>query len=252
MDNIKDILSSNLLNRYMVGDVSPEEQLKVDMLRIDHRIIRNRLQEIELQLEQDHLSKAIHPPAGTKEAIVKSICGGDVINPSKAISKNVTIKWWPIAASVLLSGLAMWLVMNKQLSNERATVTNQKERLEFLKANCEKLNAQFAFINHSATKPIILESLEDNTGQAIVYCNESLDKSMIKNLNLPEISKDQTFQLWADVNGEMLSLGTFRNDSEDMITLSYLSMATSLNITIEPLGGSSHPTLETLTASKSI
>ena len=69
--------------------------------------------------------------------------------------------------------------------------------------------------------------------------------------SLPKLKGDKTYQIWADVDNEMLSIGTFSN-SEELIALGYYDDATSLNITVEPKGGSDHPTLSTLTASKAI
>ena len=40
MEHIDDILSSDLLERYVLGDVSPEEKMKVELLRIEHGVIR--------------------------------------------------------------------------------------------------------------------------------------------------------------------------------------------------------------------
>jgi len=73
---------------------------------------------------------------------------------------------------------------------------------------------------------------------------------MLRVIELPGIQSDQTYQLWADVDGDMLSLGTFDAALAiiDAIPMDYLDRATSLNITVEPKGGSKHPTVSTLTA----
>ena len=107
------------------------------------------------------------------------------------------------------------------------------------------MTQQYAFINHTGTLPFILEGTGNSpNSQVIVYWNEDLQKSMLRVLDLPAIKADQTYQLWADVEGQMLSLGTF--DAGEAITdgveMGYLAEAESLNITIEPEGGSEHPT----------
>jgi anti-sigma-K factor RskA len=53
--------------------------------------------------------------------------------------------------------------------------------------------------------------------------------------------------MWSDVNGEMINMGTLGTDNE-LVSLKYIENAESLNITIEPAGGSGsdHPTVEEL------
>ncbi len=51
--------------------------------------------------------------------------------------------------------------------------------------------------------------------------------------------------MWADVDGEMISMGLLPTDKE-LIALTYIDKAASLNITIEPKGGNDHPTVERL------
>ena len=52
----------------------------------------------------------------------------------------------------------------------------------------------------------------------------------------------------------MLSLGIFDAVKllQEAVPMNYLANATSLNITVEPAGGSEHPTVSTLTASRAI
>ncbi len=59
--------------------------------------------------------------------------------------------------------------------------------------------------------------------------------------------------MWADVDGKMINLGILKKDETNMpIDWKYLANAESLNVTIEPDGGSDHPTVADLVASISI
>ena len=51
--------------------------------------------------------------------------------------------------------------------------------------------------------------------------------------------------MWSDVDGEMINMGTLAPNQE-LIPLKYIEKAESLNITIEPVGGNDHPTVEDL------
>jgi anti-sigma-K factor RskA len=51
--------------------------------------------------------------------------------------------------------------------------------------------------------------------------------------------------MWADVEGEMINMGVI-NNTENLLAMTYIEDAESLNITIEPAGGSDHPTVSRL------
>ncbi len=72
------------------------------------------------------------------------------------------------------------------------------------------------------------------------------DKSVFINTKqLPEIDKDHDYQMWADVDGEMIDMGVI-NKGQSLMAMNYIENAESLNITIEPAGGNDHPTVERL------
>ena len=72
------------------------------------------------------------------------------------------------------------------------------------------------------------------------------DKSVFINTKqLPEIDKDHDYQMWADVDGEMIDMGVITK-GQSLMAMNYIENAESLNITIEPAGGNDHPTVERL------
>ena len=261
IEHIDDILSSDLLERYVLGDVTDKERMKVDLLRMEYRPIRKKLEELEMTMEKLAMDNAIKAPAPTRECIIKSI-GQHVQRPvtstaSNPIKSSVPVfgSWWKIAASFLIGSLGMWLFMKQQLNEQDLTLRQQTEELATLTQECEALNQQYAFLSDSNTLPFVLSGTAlASESQVVVYWNEFQEKSLMRVVELPSIREDQTYQLWADVDGKMLSLGTFDAGLavKDAIPMGYLADATSLNITVEPKGGSEHPTVSTLTASVTI
>ena len=69
--------------------------------------------------------------------------------------------------------------------------------------------------------------------------------------NVPNAPTAHCYQLWADVNGKMVSLGILKT-GEEWMELKYLENAESLNVTIEKEGGSQHPTVTRLIANSAI
>lgn len=254
IEGIKDIISSGILERYATGDASIEERLKVDMLKVDHREIRDRISEIELEIEQQHLASGITPPLGTKEAIIRKLN-----SPDKELEVNQGLKkewdgfksWLSIAAAVLISVTAVWALMSSDIEKLEKENENLISKLSVLERECDEQSLKYVLLNDKSTQPILLQNINDQRPQAIAYWNTELQSSLLRTVDLPQLPADKIYQIWADVNGEMISVGLF-TPQDDMIRINYLAQATSLNITIEPVGGSKHPTLSTLTASKSI
>ena len=254
IEGIEDILKSDLLQRYVIGDITTEERIKVDMLRIDSRQVRQRLKEIEFNIEQQHTAQALSPPPGSKKCVMKSLNPSQEeldVKTERSFGEIFNQAWIGIAASFLIGAAAVGLAMkstNRVLKKENIQLVAD---YKVLSDECEAISMQYAFINAPSTTPIVLENISSGAYQAVVYWNESVKASYLKCLNLPKLKGSQTYQIWADVDNEMLSIGTF-SKSEEFIALGYYDDAKSLNITVEPKGGSDHPTLSTLTASKVI
>ena len=254
IEGIKNILQSDLLERYILGEATPEERIRVDILRIDYREIRERLEQLELDLEKNHVSQSNHPPLGTKDAVIKSLKQIDTLDP--ALNINGSSQWFNkfwlgIAASFFVGAAMVGFTMRSNMNDMRSANEQLSNEMAVLKDNCQQIANQYAFVSSPNTTPIVLENISTGAYQAVVYWNETEKSSMLRCLSLPQLQEDQTYQIWADVNNEMLSIGTF-SSGEEIIALGYYEDATSLNITIEPNGGSDHPTLATLTASKRI
>ena len=71
-------------------------------------------------------------------------------------------------------------------------------------------------------------------------------------MNLPALTDDEDYQLWADIDGEMVSVGILKAPKNGPRELNFLKNAESLNITIEPKGGSNHPNVARLVSTEKV
>ena len=79
----------------------------------------------------------------------------------------------------------------------------------------------------------------------ISYVND-IERSVLVNTSyLPELDEAHDYQMWADVEGEMINMGVI-DVTTPMLAMNYIDHSESLNITIEPAGGSEHPTVSRL------
>ncbi|MGB5666734.1 MAG: anti-sigma factor, partial [Maribacter sp.] len=85
--------------------------------------------------------------------------------------------------------------------------------------------------------------------KAVAYINPVKKLSYINVRNLPNLPEDQSFQMWAEVNGKMIDLGIIDKSTgqEKLLALPYGEHAVSY-ITIEPKGGNNTPTIKNIVA----
>ena len=85
--------------------------------------------------------------------------------------------------------------------------------------------------------------------KAVAYVNPVKKLSYINVRNLPNLPEDQCYQMWAEVNGEMVNLGVIKEimDKDKLLALPYAEKAVSY-ITIEPKGGNDTPTVQNIVA----
>lgn len=257
IDHIDDILSSDLLKRYVLGDVTSEEVIKVDLLKVDHSTIRKEIQKLERTIKHTSCNTKANDSTRVKECIIKNISGDEQTLPITFNTKKISnsFSWLKILAGLVLGVAGTWLVMTSKLNNTIKVLAEVESDMTKLEKDYDELNQQYSFINHAGTVPYLLEGKSFNKeSQVIIYWNEVLQRSQLRVLQLPAISKDQTYQLWADVDGKMESLGVFDPTTAiiDAIDMKYIERASSINITVEAKGGRDHPTLEKLMASVSI
>ena len=128
---------------------------------------------------------------------------------------------------------------------QNQTVVMQ-ERLDLLEENYELTNNRLQIINSPNTIPFVLASNEKmGNSRAVAYVNHNNRLVVVNPRGLPSLPNTQTYQMWSDVDGEMINMGLLPTD-KDLVTLKYIDHAESLNITIEPAGGNDHPTVEQL------
>ena len=82
----------------------------------------------------------------------------------------------------------------------------------------------------------------------VVYYNAEEESALLNVLNLPAPPAGKTYQMWADVEGVMIDMGVFEVNDPSLREMVFIKHAESLNITLEPLGGSDHPTVSLLQA----
>ncbi|MBO0331930.1 anti-sigma factor [[Muricauda] lutisoli] len=238
----KKILDEGLLELYLTGELSEELTNAVEEVLENDKSLKEHFDALESDFEQMGMEQAIVPPNVVKSRL-KNIVGQKKTN------------WLPlgIAASfALVFGLSSFWLYEKWQDAEQNLNTLQIQTSE-LERKVNNLESDFRLtsnrlesINNPDVTPLVLYgNNKAPNGKVIAYINHKSQMVLVNPKGLPRLPNDKTYQMWSDVNGEMINMGVVPTDKE-LVTLKYIENAESLNLTIEPAGGSEHPTVEEL------
>ncbi|PQB04753.1 anti-sigma factor [Aureitalea marina] len=246
----EEIIEAGLLERHVLGELSQEELMMLESQLEADGELRAQLSQLEEDLESMALENAIVPPAAIKAAVMEA---SDPKQKVIQLKRNERNAYFAIAASLaavfmLTSG---WLFKEvRQMENQVEVVQTENSELQ---TELEKINDQYdrtqqwyTAINDPNTERYLMKgNLKSPQTEVISYVNHTEKEVYLNTVGLPELSDEEDYQLWGDVDGEMIDMGVIPK-GESMVAMRYLDEAESLNITIEPAGGSDHPTVTRL------
>ncbi|MEM1319491.1 MAG: anti-sigma factor [Bacteroidota bacterium] len=264
-EELKKILESSLLEEYLLGLCSDGESRRVEQYIEQYPEVRMEYELLQDNIEQYARQLATPAPVGLKAQVLEEIDRLTAVQaappppPPPPVTPIVEIRrpWWAAAAAIaaLIFALGSFLLwqQNSELQTQKLSL---QTGFDELKATCEENNRllassqqQLEFLQAPGTAKFVLQGNQMASGLSVAaYWNEAQQRNLINVLNLPALPNNQCYQLWADVDGKMLDLGILPNIQDSFKELKYLANATSLNLTIEPEGGSDHPTVSRLVA----
>ena len=248
-DKIKDFLDSDLLEKYLLDDTTSAEAFQVERYIAMYPEVREPYEELQENLEVYAKLHALAPPEGLKETILKRIKSQRHNSGRKRFIK------YAIAASFtafLFAGASYFFWnQNQSLQEENVMVNNKIKSLEEdMREQLMDVRNQFIVLNNPQTKRITVKgNKKAKELKAVTYVNPVKKLSYINVSKLPNLPKDQCYQMWAEVNGEMVNLGIIKEagSQEKLLALPYSKNAMGY-ITIEPVGGNSTPTVQNIVA----
>lgn len=253
MKERKDIIESGIIEQYLLGELSEKKHKEVASLIENDSELKQYLAALEKDFEKMALENAIDPPTDVKEKIFNTIESAPKVIPLNA-ETNYKVYLSVVACIALIfmvGGVWMYQKMNgleQQLQIVSEENKNLQEKNIAIEDNYTTILDWYTSINKPEARKIVFtgNDLAPNA-KAVSYINHKEKSVVLDAKGLPNLPKDKDYQLWADVEGEMISMGVIPKDSE-MLTMKYIDNAASLNITIEPAGGNDHATVENLIA----
>ncbi len=248
-EELRTFLESDLLEKYLLGNTSEVENMKVEAYLEKYPEANKMYVELQENFEQYSRSYAAKAPEGVKQHVL------DTIRSEKP--KTAAINWFSVAASVAavffaFSTFYLWN-NNKLLKTDN---TNVLAEIDVLRTNLMESDARFAEVkaeleklrNPDTKKYVMRGNRRAKKLKTVAYINAAEKLSLINVIDLPTLPEDKVFQMWADVDGKMVSLGILEKADNKLMSIPYKENASSYNITIEPKGGNDHATVENLVA----
>jgi hypothetical protein len=241
-------LKSNLLNKYLVGDTSEEESKEVEYFISNYPEAAEAYETLQNNLEIIAKAGATDVPKNILTNILESM---DEKNETKVIQlvQKKKLSWFSIAASaaaILFASTTFMLYQkNQNLNSEnrvvvdeifdlRSDIDKNNSKLDELARQLQKLN------NPDAKKYVINGNERAKDLKTVAYINPVDKTSMIDVITLPQLPKDQHYQIWAELQDRMVNLGILDESDRKLKQIPYMEDALALSIKISTKGDSTN------------
>ena len=235
-------LSSGLLEQYVLGLTSPEENKEVEEYLEAFPELRKEADAMRKAIENYAIQYSVPPPSRPKSENPSEI-SQSVPHKGRQNARNAP-KWLlPLLTSILFTFASISIFFYLRLQQKQQAFLHLNAEFALFRKSCEekelelkRATGQYAFFSHVATRPILLSGTElAPDAQAVVFWNDQTRIAYCKNLSLPVPPLGKHYQLWADVDGLMIEIGLLPKKGSGLYPVHFINGALSLNITLEPL-----------------
>lgn len=259
--DIKQYITSGILEKYVLGLASPAEQQEVRQYAEQYPEVQQELEKIEVAMELYAQTNEAELPEGMETKIDAKIDAVGHLPTPKPSSRGLSAaaRWlrFLLPALALLALLVYWFQQQatqyegevERLENEVARVEGD---LQQLKTNCDQIQAEndrliedLLLIRDANTRSTIIRGT-DNAPDAVATIYRSQEKAYLDVLQLAAPPSDQQYELWAIVNKKPVSMGVFdlKASTGNFQEVPLIENATAFAVTLELKDGDPAPNLE--------
>ena len=251
-EKITTFLNSGLLEKYLLGETSSEENEHIESYIARHPEVENAYNTLQFNLEVVAKTNAVEAPKGILNTVLDELDETPVVklNPTKKYKKWYKYSIAASVAALIFAGQSYYLhVKNQKLSDENQVVVDEifdlRSDIEMNNKKLDDVMHQFKQLNDPETYKYIMQGNSRATDlKTVAYINPKEKTSMIDVVSLPQLPEEQCYQIWAELQGKMVSLGILNETDRQLRAIPYTEDALGLNITIEPKGGNTVASLE--------
>lgn len=244
-DKINTFLNSGLLEKYLIGDTTSSETEKVESHLSKYPEVQNAYNALQANLEIVSQSQAVEAPQHILNNILNELDSAPVISikPTKKYRKWYHLSIAACFAALVFAGSSfIFFTQNQSLKTENQKIVDEIYDLRNdISLNNNKLNdvmQQFKQLNNPETEKYIIKGNNRAKNlKTVAYINPKDKTSMIDVVSLPQLPDEKCYQIWAQVQDNMVNLGILSETDRELKQIPYTENALGLSITIENKGG---------------
>ncbi len=269
---VKDIISSGLLELYVTGAATQQESLQVEQWADQYPEVKKELEDLQDVMENYAMAQAVQPdeelkekilaklkPAGSvKEKIFSRIQTKDPVlvtdtgneREAEKIFSIPSYFKWAVAASIIL--LVGSLVFNyifytryRNASNELLTAQQQMDRQQQLASS---MDTAIKVMTDKYAVPVLLNGTEKSPDAlAKIFWMKNTGDVYVDPTNLPQAPSGMQYQLWAIVDGKPEDAGMIaltidtKKGTYHLQRMKSFGKVQAFAITMEKAGGNPTP-----------
>ena len=205
---VRDIISSGLLELYATGIASEEECIQVEQWAKQYPEVAAELADIQSSMELYAAAHSIAPAANTKEKIFAEIFDDQSAAKSKVVGMAPFWKFAVAASVILLIGSVVLNIMliNKN-SNVNRSLQESQQILSSLQQQNEEMKKDMHVVQDRYSMPVSLNPMPGMDAAAKVFWMQKTGEVYIDPSNLPDAPQGKNYQFWAIVDGKPVSGG---------------------------------------------
>ena len=265
--NVTEYIESGILESYVMGAISDQEQREVECLSSIYPEVRNELDELSAALENYALLYSLEPPAAIKTRLMGQLEFNEshqtIVRPMPIDHDSVPTyrSTWIVAASVGLVVLMFSFFLLSQLRTNHNELASLKSNNGSLQSELRQLRnvrvrdeQRLAVLQQAGMRVIQLRGNQKAPNSDVfVYWNTKTRQVSVDINSLPTLPATQQYQLWSLVDGKPVDAGVFESDTTSpgqalQLLNRPVGRADAFAVTVEKRGGSPSPTMSTLLA----
>jgi anti-sigma-K factor RskA len=256
--NLQEYISSGIIESYVLGLASTEEQQEFEQLCSQHPELIAARENFERELEKHALANQVAPPIVLKENIWNKI--KEPKAPALPSEKNIAVQsvpqmtirsvgWLKYAAAASVILLLGSTLLNFYFYQQYNSYSARYEALfastqqmasanKVLQVRNDELQTGIRIMKDPGTQLVALKGTAGSPSSlATIYWNKTTsDVYMLVN-NLPTPGPDQQYQLWAFIDGKPVDAGFLNMQGSDgILKMKNFTRAEVFAITLEQKG----------------
>ena len=257
---LRDIISSGLLELYILGLASQDESIQVQQWIKQFPEVREEINNIQDAMESYALAHAIQPDESVKQRILDQLPGSSsekktIIAPVNEIKENTRVhtissyfKWAAAASFILLMGSLIfnYTYYNRYRSASADLQVAQNE-LNRQKEIAAAMTKDMDVVTDKNSQPVVLKGTPHAPDAlAKIFWMRNTGEVYVDPTNLPDPAAGKQYQLWAIVDGKPVDAGMISTQRGvyKIQKMKSFGRAQAFAITLEKEGGSPTPTME--------